>query len=239
MSALTATSVLDSQIIAYLSSKAISRIPREVKKTLLLSKSEQTFSGLLADALESELTLRIGDFSDLESGIVLLEYKGKDYSSMTAQGIKNSRNYHDLSVVNHFGEIEVIIENKFWYHFDGTKGKRNPKPENGIKKQVTGDIFKIRQTLAGQSVLRKGFILLNIVTPGNPELIPSSYQDDHRKVWDRTNHDIDQYRKEGLEGFQSVISSFSKDLKDVSYYSAPLSSDEGFIDFICAEVQLD
>ena len=239
MSALTATSVLDSQIIAYLSSKAISRIPREVKKTLLLSKSEQTFSGLLADALESELTLRIGDFSDLESGIVLLEYKGKDYSSMTAQGIKNSRNYHDLSVVNHFGEIEVIIENKFWYHFDGTKGKRNPKPENGIKKQVSGDIFKIRQTLAGQSVLRKGFILLNIVTPGNPELIPSSYQDDHRKVWDRTNHDIDQYRKEGLEGFQSVISSFSKDLKDVSYYSAPLSSDEGFIDFICAEVQLD
>jgi len=239
LSVLTATSVLDSEIIAYFSSKAISRIPREVKETLLLSKSEQTFSGLLADVLKIEPTIRIGDFSDLESGIVLLEYKGKDYSSMTAQGVKNSRNYHDLSVVNHFGEIEVIIENKFWYHFDGTKGTRNPKPESGIRKQLTDDIFKIRQTLAGQSVLRKGFVLLNIVTPGNPELIPSSYQNDHRKVWDRTNHDIDQYRKQGLEGFQSVISSFSMDLKDVSHYSAPLLSGEGFIDFICAEVQLN
>jgi len=239
MSVLTATSVLDSEIIAHFSSKAISRIPREVKETLLLSKSEQTFSGLLADVLKIELTIRIGDFSDLESGIVLLEYKGKDYSSTTAQGVKYSRNYHDLSVVNHFGEIEVIIENKFWYHFDGTKGTRNPKPESGIRKQLTDDIFKIRQTLAGQSVLRKGFVLLNIVTPGNPELIPSSYKNEHRKVWDRTNHDIDQYRKQGLEGFQSVISSFSMDLKDVSHYSAPLLSGEGFIDFICAEVQLN
>jgi hypothetical protein len=239
MSVLTATSVLDSEIIAHFSSKAISRIPREVKETLLLSKSEQTFSGLLADVLKIELTIRIGDFSDLESGIVLLEYKGKDYSSTTAQGVKYSRNYHDLSVVNHFGEIEVIIENKFWYHFDGTKGTRNPKPESGIRKQLTDDIFKIRQTLAGQSVLRKGFVLLNIVTPGNPELIPSSYKNEHRKVWDRTNHDIDQYRKQGLEGFQSVISSFSKDLKDIALRSAPLCTGEGFIDFICAEVQLN
>ena len=239
MSVLTATSVLDSQIIADLSSLAINRNPKAVKETLLLSKSEQTFSGLLADALKLYPTIRIGDFSDLESGIVLLEYKGRDYSRVTAKGVKNSRNYHDLCVVNHFGEIEVIIENKFWYHFDGSKGKRNPKPENGIKKQLSDDIFKIRQTLAGQSVLRKGFVLLNIVTPGNPELIPSSYQDDHRKVRDRTNHDIDQYRKEGLEGFQSIISSFSKDLKDISHFGEPLWSGEGFMDFICAEVQLD
>jgi len=239
MSVLTATSVLDSQIIANLSFVAIDRNPWAVKEILLLSKSEQTFSGLLADALKLWPTIRIGDYSDLQSGIVLLEFKGRDYSSMTAQGVKNSRNYHDLSVVNQFGEIEVIIENKFWYHFDGTKGKRNPKPENGIRKQLSDDIFKIRQTLAGQSILRKGFVLLNIVTPGNPELIPSSYQSDHRKVWDRTNQDIDQYRKEGLEGFQSVISSFSEDLKEISHYSAPLSSGEGFMDFICAEVQLN
>ena len=239
MSVLTATSVLDSQIIADLSFLAIDRNPPTLKETLLLSKSEQTFSGLLADALKIHPTVRIGDFSDQDSGIVLLEFKGKDYSRKTSEGVKKSRNYHDLSVVNQYGEIEVIIENKYWYHFDGTKGKKNPKPEKGIKKQLSDDIFKIRQTLAGQSILRKGFVLLNIVTPGNPELIPSSYKDDHRKVWDRTNHDIDQYRKEGLEGFQSVISSFSKDLKDVSYYSAPLSSDEGFIDFICAEVQLN
>ena len=93
--------------------------------------------------------------------------------------------------------------------------------------------------MAGQSLLRKGFVLLNIVTPGNPELIPSSYQDDHRKVWNRTNHDIDQYRKEGLEGFQSVMSSFSRDLKDFAFRSSPLITSEGFIDFICAEVQLN
>jgi hypothetical protein len=133
----------------------------------------------------------------------------------------------------------VIIENKYWYHFDGTKGKKNPKPEKGIKKQLSDDIFKIRQTLAGQSILRKGFVLLNIVTPGNPELIPRSYKDDHRKVWDRTDHDIDRYRKEGLEGFQSVMSSFSKDLKDIALRSSSLSTTEGFIDFICAEVQLN
>ena len=101
--------------------------------------------------------------------------------------------------------------------------------------------------MAGQSLLRKGFVLLNIVTPGNPELIPSSYQDDHRKVWNRTNHDINQYRKEGLEGFQSVISSFSDDLKDISTNTlkdnspsdTSLRSGGGFIDFICAEVQLN
>jgi hypothetical protein len=93
--------------------------------------------------------------------------------------------------------------------------------------------------LAGQSVLRKGFVLLNIVTPGNPELIPSSYQDDHRKVWNRTNHNIEQYRKEGLEGFQSVISTFSNDLKDIALRSAPFGTSEGFIDFICAEVKLN
>ena len=238
MSVLTATSVLDSQIIAGLSFEAIDRNPRAVKENLFLSKSEQTFSGLLAEALKLYPTIRIGDPSDMDSGIVLLEYKGKDYSRKTAEGVKKSRNFHDLAVVNQFGEIEVIIENKYWYHFDGTKGKNNPKPEKGIKKQLADDIFKIRQTLAGQSLLRKGFVLLNIVTPGNPELIPSSYQSDHRKVWDRTNHDINQYRKEGLEGIQSVISTFSEDLKEISTYSSPLRSGEGFIDFICAEVQL-
>lgn len=239
MSALTATMVLDSRIIADMSSVAINTNPKAVKETLLLSKSEQTFSGLLADALKLYPTIRIGNPSDLESGIVLLEYKGRDYSRMTSKGVKNSRNYHDLCVVNHSGEIEVVIENKFWYHFDGTKGKRHPKPENGIKRQLSDDIFKIRQTLKGQSELRKGFVLLNIVTPGNPELIPSSYQEDHRKVWDRTNHDIDLYRKEGIDGFQSVISSFSKELKEFSHYSAPHWPGEGFMDFICAEVQLD
>jgi hypothetical protein len=239
LSVLTATSVLDTQLIADLSFLAFDRNPPALKETLLLSKSEQTFSGLLADALKIYPTIRIGDFSDQESGIVLLEYKGRDYSRKTDKGVKKSRNYHDLSVVNQFGEIEVIIENKFWYHFDGTKGKRNPKPEKGIKEQLSDDIFKIRRTLTGQSVLRKGFVLLNIVTPGNPELIPSSYQEDHRKVWDRTNHDIEQYRKEGLEGFQSVISTFSNDLKDIALRSAPFCTSEGIIDFICAEVKLN
>ncbi len=239
MNVLTATSVLDSQIIADLSFLAIDRNPPKLKETLLLSKSEQTFSGLLAAALTIYPTIRVGDFSDEESGIVLLEFKGKDYSRKAANGVKKSRNYHDLSVVNQFGEIEVIIENKFWYHFDGNKGTRNPKPEKGIEKQLSDDIFKIRQTLAGQPALRKGFVLLNIVTPGNPELIPSSYQDDHRKVWDRTNHDFEQYRREGLEGFKSVISSFSNDLNDVALRSAPFCTGEGFIDFICAEVKLN
>ena len=72
MSVLTATEELNSQGIASLSCEAIYRNPRAVRETLLLSKSEQTFSGLLADALKLIPTLRIGDLLNWDSGIVLL-----------------------------------------------------------------------------------------------------------------------------------------------------------------------
>jgi len=238
-SQLIATQLLDSALIADMASRAIRKCPNPIRETLLSSKNEQTFSGLLASELASCLTLSLGNSTINPSGFVLLEFKGKDYIRKTEKGKKKSRNFHDLSIVDEDGEINLIIENKFWYHFDGCKGKRNPKPEKGIKEQLEGDIFKIKRTLTEENSGKKGFILINVVTPGNPNLIPPSYLSEHKKVWDRTSGDIARYRQEGLDGVLSVVKKYSKDLHSISSEGLGESSDGGFIDFICAEVTLN
>jgi hypothetical protein len=238
-SQLIATQALTSALIADMASKAIRKCPNSIREILLSSKNEQTFSGLLASELALYPTLALGNSTTNPSGFVLLEFKGKDYIRQTEKGKKKSRNFHDLSIVDEDGEINLIIENKFWYHFDGCKGKSKPKPEKGIRKQLEGDIFKIRQTLSEKNSEKKGFILLNVVTPGNPNLIPPSYLSEHKKVWDRTRGDIAKYRQEGLDGVLSVVNKYSKDLRSISIEGLGESSDGGFIDFICAEVALN
>jgi len=238
-SQLIATQLLDSALIADMASRAIRKCPNPIRETLLSSKNEQTFSGLLASELDSYPTLALGNSTINPSGFVLLEFKGKDYIRKTEKGKKKSRNFHDLSIVDEDGEINLIIENKFWYHFDGCKGKGNPKPEKGIKEQLEGDIFKIKRTLADETSGKKGFILINVVTPGNPSLIPPSYLSEHKKVWDRTRGDVSRYRKEGLDGVLSVLEKYSKDLYPVSIECLGEASDGGFVDFICAEVKLN
>ena len=238
-SQLIATQALTSGLIVEMASRAISKCPNSIRELLLSSKNEQSFSGLLASELALYPTLALGNSTSDPSGFILLELKGKDYVRKTEEGKKKSRNYHDLTIVDKDGEIDLIIENKFWYHFDGCKGKINSKPEKGIKKQLEGDIFKIRQTLTEEDSGKKGFILINVVTPGNPQLIPNSYLSEHRKVWHRTSGDIARYRREGLDGVLSVVDKFSKDLHSISVEGIGGGSNEGFIDFICAEVLLD
>ena len=236
---LVATERLTAALIAKLAWDSIASNPPAVRENLLLSKNEQTLSGLLAHSLSSLNDLHIGRGSDPTSGTVLLELKGKDYQREVNGAVQTTRNFHDLAVVNHVGRIEVIIENKYWYHFDGAKGVKSPGPEVGIREQLNGDIYKIRQSLAEGAVTGRGFVLINVVTPGEPEAIPKSYQGHHNRLWKRMNADIEQYRSEGLSGVLSVVSEFQPQaLHSYCLHSSPLQSGEGFIDIICAEVKL-
>ena len=238
-SRLIATQALTAALVADLARRAIMNCPDPIREILLSSKNEQTFSGLLANELTLYPTLALGKSTTNPTGFVLLEFKGNDYVRKTEEGKKKSRNFHDLTIVDENGEIDLIIENKFWYHFDGCKGKSKPKPEKGIKKQIEGDIFKIKQTLSEEPSDKKGFILINIVTPSNPNLIPPSYLSEHKKVWERTNGDISMYRQEGLDGVISVLDKYSRDLHPISVEGLDGGTDGGFIDFICAEVRVN
>jgi hypothetical protein len=235
---LYATLHIDAGVIAQLAFRSINENPTPLKEKLLLSKNEQTFSGLLAQELTRYPTLALGNGSESGMGRVLLELKGKDYQKYSAGGIKTSRNFHDLTIVTPNADIEVIIENKFWYHFDGAKGKNNPKPEKGIGIQIKDDIFKIRQTLSDTKHGR-GFLLLNIVTPGDPDSIPKSYQDDHQRAWSRTNGDFENYRAEGLNGIKSALNTFAADFVSMEIESSDWGSSLGAADFICAEVRIN
>jgi hypothetical protein len=185
-------------------------------------------------------TLQLDGSFNPNAGLVLLELKGKDYLKRNSKGVeKATRNFHDLTIVNNDAEIEVIIENKVWYHFDGAKGAVKGKPEPGIARQIKADIEKIKQTLDGSTSLRRGFILLNILTPGNPTLIPASYRKEHEKAWDRCMQSEMMYREEGLNGIRKVLGHFDADLRSIEIESMTNSETGGFIDFICAEVILD
>jgi len=237
---LAATTALDSGVIVRLASRSYYRTSSQVRELLLLSKNEQTFSGILARELTENPTLQLSGSSFPQAGLVLLELKGKDYLKKNSKGVeKATRNFHDLAVVNNDAEIEVIIENKVWYHFDGAKGAVKGKPEPGIARQIKADIEKIKQTLDGSPSIRRGFILLNIVTPGNPAQIPASYRKDHEKAWDRCKQSPTLYREEGLNGIRRVLGNFDEDLRSIEIESMTNTETGGFIDFICAEVKID
>jgi hypothetical protein len=235
---LYATMHIDAGVIAQLAFRSINESPLPLKEKLLLSKNEQTFSGLLAQELTRYPTLALGDDNEPGTGRVLLESKGKDYQTSSSSGIKTSRNFHDLTIVTSNADIEVIIENKFWYHFDGAKGKNNPKPEKGIGVQIRDDIFKIRQTLSSTKHGR-GFLLINVVTPGDPDSIPKSYQSDHQRAWSRTNGNFKSYRAEGLEGIKQVLNTFAADFVSIEIESTDWGGSLGAADFICAEVRIN
>jgi hypothetical protein len=232
----TASRMLNAELIAKLSLSAFTRQPMKIQQQLLKSKSEQTFSGLLVNQMMQYQPLALGNLNDRYSGHALLEFKGVDYKKRTPKGIKHSRNFHDISIVNLDGTIEIIIENKFWYHFDGSKGKRNPKPEKGIYEQIEGDIFKMRQTFAVRSAPQKGFVLINVVTPGKPDEIPPSYRRDHTVLFERTQENLDKYRSVGLAGFSIVLEKFYSEFKDTFSIGSERLSDGSFVDFFCTEL---
>jgi hypothetical protein len=236
---LLATSALEASIVADLSARAFAATSPEIQELLLRSKNEQTFSGLLSHELHKYPTLQLGDPGQPRSGTVLLEFKGKDYTNRSEEGDKKSRNFHDHSIVNNLGEIEVVIENKFWYHFDGSKGKRNPKPEKGIRSQLSDDIYKMRRTLSERTGARRGFILINVVTPSFPQALPKSYLYQHEVLWNRTNGDHALYRKTGLDGILKVMKEFASDFVNPDPEIVKVKSGDGFVDFICAEIKIE
>ena len=239
-SPLMATQGLNTDVLSRLAIQSIISNPPAVRELLLISKNEQTFSGLLAQELAKYPTLQLDDKKNPDAGITMLELKGKDYITYDENNRKKrSRNFHDLSIINQYAEIEVIIENKVWYHFDGAKGANVGKPEPRIAKQIEADILKIKQTLDGLPGTRRGFILLNIVTPADPDLIPKSYRAEHQKVWDRCMHNPELYRTEGGRGIREVLENFSRYFTSIQGDSYSSSDSMGFIDTIAAEVFID
>jgi hypothetical protein len=210
-----------------------------VQEKLLLSKNEQTFSGLLAQELIQLPTLELDGQNTPNGGQVLLEFKGKEYIKFDRNGQeRRTPNFHDITIVNPDAEIEVIIENKVWYHFDGAKGAVRGKPEPGIARQLKADIAKIKQTLDGSPTLKRGFILLNIVTPADPSLIPATYRREHEKAWDRSMHSPAIYREDGLRGIRKVLDNFDKDLRGMRVVESRNSDSLGALDVVCAEVRI-
>lgn len=233
------TKKISAAIIAELAWHSFGANSPSVQEILLQSKSEQTFSGLLAQQLQAVKEFNLGQRDNRSSGVTLLEYKGVDYEKIYRLKVKVSRNFHDIAVVNHDGEIEIIIENKFWYHFDGSKGVKKPKPEAGITEQLNGDIFKIKQSLSSSLPAKRGFVLINVVTPSSPNLLPKSYVGHHQKLWARSNFNLASYRQEGLAGVKSIVDTFKEQsLIDEAIFSSPLVPGRGFLDIICAEVKL-
>jgi len=233
------TQKISSEIIVEMAWRSFGANPSSVQEILLQSKSEQTFSGLLAQHMQAAEEFNLGRVDDHTSGMVLLEYKGVDYETVSGRKVKVSRNFHDIVLVNHDGEIEVIIENKFWYHFDGSKGVKNQKPEAGIAEQLKEDIFKIRRSLGSGLPAKRGFVLINIVTPSSPDLLPKSYFGHHKKLWTRSNFDLVSDREKGLAGVQSVLDIFKENgLINETMCSSPFIPGSGFMDIICAEVKL-
>lgn len=236
---LVVTSKIDSQKIAYLSLTAFEANPPDIQEILIQSKSEQTFSGLLADQIKHHEEFSFKQTSVEHAGVVLLEFKGTDYQKIGNGKVKHSRNFHDISIVNGRGELEIVIENKFWYHFDGSKGTRKPVPYVGIRDQIEGDIYKIRHSFSTDEKLRRGFVLIHLVTPLITERLPKAYQRAHHSLWERAEQNSEKYRRIGLGGVLSVLSGFlDTDLDGFSLASSPQSKDKGFIDVICAEVRL-
>jgi hypothetical protein len=60
---------------------------------------------------------------------VLVELKGLDYfaNDFSGSGSTKNRNTHDLGILDSLANLNLILENKVWYHFDGAKGAKVAK----------------------------------------------------------------------------------------------------------------
>ena len=211
---------------------AITQLPETLREQLILTKNEQSFSGLWV--LEFEKTL-----SNYGSNFLLLENKGVSFRRNTGKGSKTTMNFHDISLVDSSGNFLMIIENKIWYHFDGAKGSKTPKLEPNVKRQIKADISKIKITLKQNKVSAQGYLLINLVTPSNTKLLPKSYLKSHNTAISRTNNDIDTYIAEGVEGVENHL---AQDLGIAQLAHCNLVFGEGdnrsFLDSFCVRVDL-
>ena len=225
---LVITEEITASSLANLALSSFQSVPLATQELLLQSKNEQTFSGLLAAALQNAPFVKPGS--------ALVEIKGINYVIKGSA----SRNFHDIAVVNQDAQSEILIENKVWYHFDGAKGKKTAKIEPNVISELKDDIFKVQLTLSQLDERARAFILVHIVTPADIERIPKSYLSAHRSSFARVGGDWDRYRSEGLDGISNSFSLFKSHYKSsVEIKSANASKNEaqGFIDIFCVEVK--
>ena len=225
---LAITEKITATSLSNLALSAFQSVSLETQELLLQSKNEQTFSGLLAAALQNTPSIKPGS--------ALVEIKGINYIVKGSV----SRNFHDIAVVNQVAQTEILIENKVWYHFDGAKGKKIAKIEPNVISELKDDIFKIQLTLRELDAKARAFIIVHIVTPADIERIPKSYLSAHRSSFARVGGDWDRYRREGLEGISNSFVLHQSEYKSpVVIKSATVSRNDtqGFIDIFCVEVK--
>ena len=222
------------QIIAECALKSLTGLSPSQQELLFQTKKEQTFTSILTSALQANY-----DSSDLR---VLVELKGVDYVQRATSRLeeKNSRNTHDLGILDLNANLKLILENKVWYHFDGAKGAKVVKVEKSVKEQLKADIFKLKHS-AKHLEVKRCFILINLVTPSRPDNLPKSYRQPHAVVLKRTKGDLSRYRSDGLQGVKSVIESFKADFSSIVHLGSdePIGIDgSGFLDVFCGEIKL-
>ena len=225
---LAITEEITASSLSNLALSCFQSVSLETQELLLQSKNEQTFSGLLAAALQN--------MESVAPGSALVEIKGANYTQKDSV----SRNFHDIAIVNQNAQSEILIENKVWYHFDGAKGKKTAKIEPNVISELKDDIFKVQLTLSQLDEKARAFILVHIVTPANIELIPKSYLSAHKSSFARVGGDWGRYRHEGLEGISNSFSLFESQYKSpVVIKSANVITNEalGFIDIFSVEVK--
>jgi hypothetical protein len=225
---LAITGEISSSFLADLALRTFQSTSLEIQELLLQSKNEQTFSGLLAAALQKK--------ESVAPGSALVEIKGVNYT----QRDSFSRNFHDIAIVNQDAQSEILIENKVWYHFDGAKGKKTAKIEPNVISELKDDIYKVQLTLSQLDERARAFILVHIVTPADIERIPKSYLSAHRSSFARVGGDWDRYRREGLDGISNSFSLFKSNYKssvEIKSANARKNEAQGFIDIFCVEVK--
>ena len=223
---------LDASVIASLMMDVIVELSPAQQELLFQTKKEQTFTSLLTQALQSKM--------NSVQFRVLVELKGLDYfaNDLSGSGSTKNRNTHDLGILDSLANLNLILENKVWYHFDGAKGAKVAKVEENVREQLERDIFKLQHTAKHQNI-RSSYVLITVVTPSRTESLPKSYRLAHEAAIKRTKGDVSRYRNDGILGFKSVFQEFHSDLGSIEH----LHSNEtlgvdgcGFLDIFCAEV---
>ena len=211
---------INPQAIAKAAIESISKLHPEVREILFQSKNEQTFSSLLASELNSTFGLKHTSF--------LTEIKGE---TITRKDLKKVPNFHDIALLDADGKIEVTVENKAWYHFDGAKGVHGKIGQTVIE-GLNWDIGKTLITMKKDG--SRGFILFIVMTPK----IFTKYESSHKTSLKRAGGNLGKYRSDGASGFLQLMKS-QNELKDISH--APFSSGQGSesnfcLDVFCAEL---
>jgi hypothetical protein len=163
--------------------------------------------------------------------MAFVEIRGRSVSA-------KQRNTHDIAILSHQGKKLCIIENKVWYHFDGAKGRIRPKVEKDVVDQLATDIEKIQLTLRDEEGnTASGFVLLNVVTPQETSLLPSSYRNSLNTALKREKGSMSSLMESGLNGIFETLADFREKLHPHSHSFRHFAGTDSRLDVICAQVR--